>query len=97
MFEQVEVLVAGEAVLRQAVCVAVVLVAAVFQLANDGEKDGRAPRPVARLALPEVFALAVEDALQFAAMRGNGYGEVFVFEAVHGNLQNGKGRSINLS
>ena len=83
MFDEVEILVARETVLRQAVVVAVVVVAAVFEFANDGKENGRAPCPVARVALPEVFALAVDEALQFAALRGDGHGEVFVFEAVH--------------
>ena len=84
VLNEVEVLVAGEAVLRQGVFVAVVVVAAFFEFADDGEEDGGAPRPVAGVALPEVFALAVDEALQFAAVRGDGDGEVFVFEAVHG-------------
>ena len=83
VFDEVEILVARETVLRQAVVVAVVVVAAVFEFADDGKENGRAATPVARVALPEVFALAVDEALQFAAVRGDGYGEVFVFEAVH--------------
>ena len=63
MFDEVEILVAREAVLRQAVVVAVVVVAAVFEFANDGKENGRAPCPVACIALPEVFALAVDEAL----------------------------------
>ena len=63
VFDEVEILVARETVLRQGVFVAVVVVAAVFEFADDGEEDGRAPCPVARIALPEVFALAVDEAL----------------------------------
>ena len=66
--KQAEVTVACEAVLRQGVAVAAIAVFAVFQFADDGKEDGRAAFPVARIALPEVFAPAADEGLQLGAV-----------------------------
>ena len=63
-----ELSVAGKSMARQVVLLPVYGVGVVFHTAHDGEKNGRAARPVCWIGLPEVLAsLVIGNTLEFGS------------------------------
>lgn len=72
-----------KAVQRQAVLPAVKRAAPLRQPSHVGEQDGRAVRPVARVALPDVFRAAAAERKQLRAARRNGGAQQSVVKLDH--------------